>query len=83
VIKEKVHEDGTKAVKTPLMIYHAKLNHNILWIHPWQNERQQSVNDCWCCIIGNLRGDWLWPFINAVLAGIIGNRASHTLPAPF
>jgi len=44
-MKEKVHEDGTKAAKTPIMTYYAKLNDNILRIHPWQNECQQSVND--------------------------------------
>jgi len=82
-MKEKVYEDGTKAAKTPLMIYHAKIYDNILWIRPWQNEHQQRVNDYWSCIIGNLPGDRLRPVINAVLAGFIGQRASLTLPAPF
>jgi len=31
-MKEKVHEDGTKAAKTPLMIYQAKLIDSILGI---------------------------------------------------
>jgi len=82
-MKEKVHEDGTKAAKTPLMIFQAKLNDTILWICPWQNERQWSVSDFWSCIIGNLRGDLLRPFINVVLAGFSGKRESHMLPAPF
>jgi len=68
-MKEKVYEDGTKAAKTPLMIYYVKINDNILWIHLWQNERQQTVNDWWSCIIGKLLGERLRPFINAVLAG--------------
>jgi len=82
-MKEKVYEDGTKATKTPLMIYYAKINDHVLWIHLWQNECQRSVNDFWSCIIGNLLGNWLSPFINAVLAGSIGKRMSLTLPAPF
>jgi len=81
-MKEKVHEDGTKAAKTPSMIYYAKLKDNMMLTRPWQNEHQRSVNDWWSCIIGNLRGDWLLPFINAVLAGIIGKRERHMLPAP-
>jgi len=40
-MKEKVYEDGTKAAKTPLMIYYAKIYDNILWIRARQNERQQ------------------------------------------
>jgi len=82
-MKEKVYEDGTMAAKTPLMIYYAKMHNDILWISPWQNERQPTVNDFWSCIIGNLLGDRLRPFTNAVLAGFIGKSASLTLPAPF
>jgi len=82
-MKDKVHEDGTQVANTPLMIYQAKLNDSILWIHPWQNERQRRVKDVWSCIIGDLHGDWLRPFINAVLAGFLGKRASLTLPAKF
>ena len=80
-MKEKVYEDGTKAAKTPLMIYYAKTNDNILWIPQWQNERQRSVNDLWSCIIGNLLGQQLRPFIDAVMAGFIGKEgASHSMP---
>jgi len=82
-MKEKVYEDGTKAAKIPLMIYYAKINDNILRIRPWQNERQQSVNDFWSCIIGNLLGDQLRPFINGVLASFMRKRVSLMLPAPF
>jgi len=82
-MKEKVHEDGTKAAKTPLMIYQTKLNDTILWIRPGQNERQQSVYEFWSCIIGNLRGDLLWPFIYVVLTGFLGKRESDRLPTPF
>jgi len=82
-MNEKVYEDGTKAAKTPLIIYCAKINHNKLWIHLLQNERQWNVINFWSCIIGYLFGDRLRPIINAVLAGSIGKRASLTLPAPF
>jgi len=82
-MKEKVHGDSTEAARTPLMIYWAELNDYILWIYPWQNERQQSINDCWSGIIGNLCGDRLQPFGNAVTTSFIGKPASHMLPAPF
>ena len=82
VMREKVHEDSTKAAKTLAKIYCAKLNDNILWICPGQNECQLSVNNFWSCVIGNLHGNWLWPFIYAVLPGFIGTRQSHMLPAP-
>ena len=82
-MKEKVYEDSTKAAKTPLMIYYAKINDTILWVLPWQNERQQRVNNFWSYIMGSLLGERLGPFINAVLPGLIGIRASLTLPVPF
>jgi hypothetical protein len=40
VMKEKVHEDGTKAAKKQFMLYYVKLTDNIVWIPPWQDERQ-------------------------------------------
>jgi len=55
VIKEKVDEDYRMAAKTPLLMYYAKSNGCILGIHPWQNERQQSVNDFWSCKSGNYK----------------------------
>jgi len=73
-MKEKVHEDGTKATKPPSMIYSAKWNDNILYIHPWQNEGQWMVNNDWFCFMGDLSGDWLQPFINEVLTGLIRQR---------
>ena len=82
-MKEKVHEDGTKAATTPMMIYQAKLNNSILWIIPWQNESQPSVNCFQSCIIGNLHDNWLRLFIDVVLAGFIGKGARLTLPEPF
>ena len=82
-MREKVCEDSTKAAKTPLTIDYAKINDNILWIRPWQNERQRRVNNFWSCIIGNPDGNRLRPFIKGVSAGFIGKRASLTLPAPF
>jgi len=48
-----------------------------------ENETQQSVNNFWSCIMGNLSGAWLQTFINEVLAALIGKRESHMLPAPF
>ena len=82
-MKEKVHEDGTKAAKILLMKYYAKWNDCILQIRLWQIERQQSINHFGCCILGNLSGDWLRPFLNEVLATFVGKRARDTLPAPF
>jgi len=82
-MKQKVHEDGTKGAKTPSMIDYAKLNDNMVWIHKWQNEHQQSINNFCSCIIGNLHGHWLSPFINAVLAHFIRKTESHTLTAQF
>jgi len=82
-MNEKGYEDGTKAAKTPIMVYYAELNDNILGIHRWQNEHQRSVNDFWSCIMGNLSGYWLQPFMNELLAGLIGRRESDSLPAPF
>ena len=49
--------------------------------HPG-NDCQQSVNDFWSCILGNLSGDWLQIFIKEVLAIFIGKRESDILPAP-
>jgi hypothetical protein len=49
--------------------------------HP-ENEHQQSVNDFWFCIIGNQSCEWLWAFINGVLAAFVGQRESDMLPAP-
>jgi len=82
-MKEKVHEDYTKVAKSPLLIYYAKWNDRILQIRLWQNERQQSMNDFWICIVGNLGGDWLRPFLNEVLAVFMGQGESDTLPATF
>jgi hypothetical protein len=47
-----------------------------------ENERQQRVNDCWSCILGNLRGERLQIVINEVLASFIGKREYEMLPAP-
>jgi len=83
VIKKELQEDITKAAKTPLMIYDAKLNDNILLIHQSQNECQWRVKDFWSCMMGNLHANQLRPFINGVLGGVIRKRASCTLPATF
>jgi len=45
------------------------------------NEDQWRVNECWCCIWGNLSGDWLETVINKVLAAFMGKKeATHYLP---
>jgi hypothetical protein len=59
VIKKKVNQNARKA---------AKSNDYILWIHPWQDEHQWSVNDSSSSIMGNLGGDMLDIVINKVLA---------------
>jgi hypothetical protein len=82
-MKEKAHEDNTMVAKTPLMQYYAKISKNILWIRPWQNDHQLSVNDLLTCIMGNLSGDWLQPVIDEVLAGNIEKTEIVRLPAPF
>ena len=46
-------------------------------------KQQQSVNDYWSCIIGDLSGHQLRPVINVVLAGFLGETESLTLPALF
>jgi len=47
-----------------------------------ENESQQSVNDFWHCILGNLSGDWLQTSLNEVLAAFRGKNNIYTLPAP-
>jgi len=44
-----------------------------------ENERQQSVNDFWSCIMGNLGGDRLHIVINWLLTAFIGKSESETL----
>ena len=47
------------------------------------NQRQQSVNDLWSCILGNLSGDWLQTVINGELAAFISKIESDVqLPLP-
>jgi hypothetical protein len=64
------------------MIDNAKSNDCIIWIQPWQNVRQQSMNDSCSCILGNMWGDRLQIVINKELATFIAKRESNTLPAP-
>jgi hypothetical protein len=82
-MNEKIYDDGTKATKTPIMLYYAIINNNILWIHPWQNESQLWVSDFWSRIMSPLSGTWLQAFLNEILAGFTVKRESNTLPAPF
>jgi hypothetical protein len=55
VIKKKANENARKVVKTVRMMDSAKLNYCILWIQPWQNKRQRSVNNCRSYKSGNLK----------------------------
>jgi len=82
VSKKKVNENARKAAKLTCMMDYAKSNDCILWIHPWQNEHQWSVNVSLLCILSHLGGDWLQMFINEVLAAFIGKSECETLPAP-
>ena len=47
-----------------------------------ENERQQSVNDSWPHIMGNLVGDRLHIVINELLAAFICKRESEMLSVP-
>jgi hypothetical protein len=82
VIKMKVNENDRKATKSILTMDYAKSTDCILWIHPWHNERQWSVNDFWLCILDNVVGERLRIAINGLLAAFIGKTNSETLPAP-
>jgi hypothetical protein len=82
-MNEKVYEVGTKAAKTPIMLYYAKSNDNKLGIPVRQNDHQCSVNDDSTSIIFDLSGNFLQPFLKEVLTGFIGTRESDRLPAPF
>jgi hypothetical protein len=64
------------------MIDYAKSKEWMMWIHPWQNECQRSVNNCGSCISGDLHSDRLQIVINEVLAAFIGKSYSRTLTAP-
>jgi len=45
-----------------------------------ENERQQSVNDCWLRILANLSSDWLHTSIYQILAAFTGKNDSKMLP---
>jgi hypothetical protein len=63
------------------MITYTKSNDSILWIHPYQPERQWSVNDSWSWILGNLKGNKSQIVINERLDAVIGKqKAKHSLP---
>jgi len=80
--QEKVNVNVREAAKSTWMIDYTKSNDSMIWIHPWHNESQRSVNDSWSCILGNLWGDRLYIVINEVLAAFIGKRDSKVLSAP-
>jgi len=61
VIKERVHENNTKAAKIPLTIYYDKWNNCILQIGAWQIAPPWCVNIFWCWKSGNWNMIWsLW-----------------------
>jgi len=76
VIKEKVHEDDTKAAKTPLAIYYAQWSECILHIPMWEIERQCSVKDFWSGKSSNSIVIWLLLYIVKIWADFLGNHAS-------
>jgi hypothetical protein len=47
-----------------------------------ETECQWSINNFWLCIMGNLGGDWLQPFISKVLGAFHGKNDSIRLPDP-
>jgi len=83
VIKKEVNENTRKAAKTMWMMDYAKSTDCILWIHPWQNERQWSVNNVRLCKSGNYKFIWSWLYIVEALAAFIGKNHSNTLPASY
>jgi hypothetical protein len=72
VIKENVHKEDRTAAKRPLLIFFPKVTGCILWILPWQNEHQWSVNNFWPCILVNQYALWLLKSIYKVWTGFIG-----------
>jgi hypothetical protein len=72
VIKKKANENARKVVKTVRMMDSAKLNYCILWIQPWQNKRQRSVNNCRSYQSCNLKLFRSLLYIIQVLATCIG-----------
>jgi len=82
VIKKKVNENARNGAKTMWMMDCAKLIDCILWIQPWQNERQWSVNNFWSCVLGNHTSDRLYLVINVFLPAFIGKTDCNTLHAP-
>jgi len=80
VIKKKVNENARMAAKTMWMMEYAKSNNCILWVHPWQNEHQRSVNNFRSCMSGNWKFILSWLYIIKVLAAYIGKSDSATLP---
>jgi len=50
--------------------------------HP-EYDTHRRINDCWCCFMSNLGGDWMQMIINEVLAVFQSKRDTNTLPATF
>jgi hypothetical protein len=70
--------DGTTA-KIPLLIFYTKLKICIFWLHPWQNERQPSMNNFWFCMSGHWKVTLSLLYIIIVLSALIGIRETYTL----
>jgi len=82
VIKKKVNENARKAAKIMLMMDCAKFIDCVLWIQPWRNERQRSINDCWSCVVGNHTSDRQDLVIQVFLPTFIGKKDYNTLSGP-
>jgi len=53
VIKKKVNKNTRETAKPMYVMDYAKSNDCMRWIHPWQNERQRSLNNFMSCKHGN------------------------------
>jgi hypothetical protein len=78
VIKKKVNENARNAAKTMWMMDCVKLYDCIMWIQPWQNEGQRSVNNCRSYKSGNLKLFHSLLYIIQVLAYSMGKTITTT-----
>jgi hypothetical protein len=71
-VQEKGNVNVRKTAKSIWVIDYTKSKDCMMWIHPWQNERQGSINESWSGMLGN---QWCnrFPFvINEVLDVFMG-----------
>jgi len=60
-----------------LLIDYPKSIDFILWIRPWQNERQRSVNNSRSCKSGNWKSIWSWLYRIKLLAACSGKSYTN------